>query len=250
MNKRTIIILFMAFIILPITLFACKKNETVPAKQSPELHQQEMLTRSFAESKKVIAAKVNNEPITEFSVLREMNTLAAQYVNRGKDPKPGPGLDKKIRTDALNILIFQTLAVQEARKLGMTVRQEDVDGEINKIKTAKGSAGAFQAYLDANGLTEDELRKMIEQDYLFEQIATREIDEKITVTEADLRARFKKYKALLKGSAHEQMTFEEAKGQLEQKVREEAAEKRMREWEKELRKNARIEIIEQMPKQG
>ena len=39
------------------------------------------------------------------------------------------------------------------------------------------------------------------------------------------------------------MSFEEAKGLLEQKIRAEAGEKRMREWEKELRKKAKIEII-------
>jgi hypothetical protein len=81
-------------------------------------------------------------------------------------------------------------------------------------------------------------------------IAAQEVDAKITVTDADLRERYKKDKAGLKDPSHKQMTFEAAKGLLEQKVRAEAGEKRMREWEKELRKNARIEIIEQKKKQG
>jgi hypothetical protein len=37
---------------------------------------------------------------------------------------------------------------------------------------------------------------------------------------------------------------------IEQKVRAEAGEKRMREWETQLKKNALIEIVEQKQKQG
>lgn len=40
------------------------------------------------------------------------------------------------------------------------------------------------------------------------------------------------------------MTFEAAKSMIEQKVRAGAEEKRMRKWEWELRKNTRIEIVE------
>jgi hypothetical protein len=86
---------------------------------------------------------------------------------------------------------------------------------------------------------------MIEQDHLFELIAAREIDAKITVTDAALRERYKKEKAKMKDASHLKMSFEEAKGMLELKVRAEAGEMRMREWERDLRKNALIEIVEQ-----
>jgi hypothetical protein len=177
-----------------------------------------------------------------------MNALAPQYLADGRQAKPE--FNEKIRRDALNILITQELAVQEARKRGMKVTPETIDREIKKVKTETGSEEAFQAYLDKNGLTEQELRKLIEQDALFEMIATQEVDAKITVTDAALRARYKREKAGLKDAAHRQMTFEAAKGLLEQKIRDEAAEKKMREWEKELRKNARIEILEQTRPQG
>ena len=248
MKKGTIMAVIAVLLVTQVMLSSCRKTETTGAKPSPEAHQNEMLKRSFEGSKKVIAAKVNGETITEFLVVREMNALAPQYLADGRQAKPE--FNEKIRRDALNILITQELAVQEARKRGMKVTPETVDREIKKVKTETGSEEAFQAYLDKNGLTEQELRTLIEQDALFEMIATQEVDAKITVTDAALRARYKREKAGLKDAAHRQMTFEAAKGLLEQKIRDEAAEKKMREWEKELRKNARIEILEQTRPQG
>jgi hypothetical protein len=248
MRTSTITAIIMILLVPQLMLSACKKAEKTSAKVSPEAHQQEMMKKSFEESKKAIAATVNGEAVTMFSLLREMNTIAGNYVK--PDQQPTPELNAKIREDALNTLIFQEMAVQEARKRGMKVKPEELDREIENIKTKAGTGQAFQEYLAKNGLTEKELRKTIEQDALFEMIAAQELDAKITVTDAALRERYKKDKAGLKDPSHKQMTFEAAKGLLEQKVRAEAGEKRMREWEKELKKNARIEIIEQKKKQG
>jgi hypothetical protein len=238
----------MIMLIASLVLFACRKTETTSAKVSPEAHQNEMVKKSFEESKQVIAAKVNGEAITMFSVLREMNEIAPQYLKAGQPSTPE--INAKIRKDALNTLITQELAVQEAIKRGIKVKPEVIDSEINKIKAGKGSEAGYQEYLANQGLTENDLRKTIEQDQLFELIAAQEIDAKITVTDAALRERYKKERAGLKDSSHQNMSFDAAKGMLELKVRAEAADKRMREWEKELRKNARIEVSDQGQKRG
>ena len=227
---------------------ACKKKESTNTAFSPEAHQQELLKKSFELSRKDIVAKVNGEEITMFSVLREMNQITPQYLKSGQQKTPE--LYEKIKADALNILIFQSLAVQEAEKRGIKVKPEVIDGEIKKIRTSKGTEDAYQQYLAGQGLTENELRKSIEQDILFEMIATQEVDAKTTVavTDAVLRERYKREKTGLKDTAHRKMSFEAAKGMLEQKIRAEAGEKRMQEWEKELRDKAQIEIMKQ--KQG
>jgi hypothetical protein len=243
MRTSTLTAIIMVLLIPQLMLSACKKAEKTSAKVSPEVHQQEMINKSFAESKKAVAATVNGEAVTMFSLLREMNTIAGNYVKPGQEPTQE--LNAKIRQDALNTLIFQAMAVQEAKKRGMKVKPEELDREIETMKTKAGTKVAFREYLSKNGLTEEELRKSIEQDALFEMIAGQEVDAKITVTDAALRERYNKEKTGLKDPSHKQITFEAAKGLLEQKVRAEAGEKRMREWEKELRKNARIEIIEQ-----
>jgi hypothetical protein len=243
-----------AIILLLITqaaFFACKKNDTTGPKTlqgSPEAHQQEMVKRSFDESKKVLAAKVNSEPITMFSLFLEMNAIAPQYLAAGQERTPE--IDAKIREDALNTLIVQALAVQEARKRGMKVSPDLIDNTIKKMQTDAKSMDAYQKKLARQGMSEDELRKSIEQDSLFEQIAAQEIDAKIKISDQELRKRYAKEKAGLKDAAHGQMTFEQAKGMLEQKARAEASGKRMREWEAELKKTAKIEILEQKKGNG
>jgi hypothetical protein len=246
MRARTIRTVIIILLISQTALVACKKTETTGIKTpqgSPEAHQQAMVMKSFEESKKVLAAKVNNEPITMFSLLREMNAIAPQYLAQGQ--KRTPELDAKIRKDALNTLIIQELAVQEARKRGMKVQPDLIENSIKKMKADARSEDAYQKELAAQGMNEDELRRSIEQDSLFELIAVQEIDAKIKVSDQELRKRYAKEKAGLKDAAHRQMTFEEAKAMLEQRSKAEAAEKRMREWEKELKRTARIEIMEQ-----
>ncbi len=241
MKKSGIITIIAVLLISQGILGACKKAET-PAT-APEAHQQEMMNKSFELSKKAVAARVNGEDITMFALLREMNTIAPQYL--GKGGQRTPELDKKIRKDALDNVVALTLAVQEAKKSGMRVAPATIDAELAKMKASAGSEDAFKKYLVDNGFTENEYRATIERDALFEMIAAKEIDAKIKVSDAAVRARYEKEKAGLKDSPHGQMTFEQAKGMIEQKLRAEAAEKRMRQWEKELKKNARIEIMEQ-----
>jgi hypothetical protein len=248
MRTSTITAIITVLLVPQLMLSACRKAERTNAKVSTEAHQQEMMKKFSEESKKMVAATVNGEAVTMFSLLREMKAIAGQYVKPGQEP--APELKAKIREDALNTLIFQEMAVQEARKRGMKVKPEAIDDEIKKIKADKGSEAGYQEYLVSQSLTENELRKTIERAALLELIAAREVDAKITATDAALRERYKKEKAGLKDAAHRQITFEAAKGMLEQRIRAEAGEKRMREWEKELRKNARIEIIEQRQKQG
>ncbi len=239
--KKNIIIAITMTAVASLMLSACKKADNTPGG-SQLIHQQEVLRKNFEESKKVVVARVNGEPLTMFQYLREMNEIAPQYA---KDGQISQQTHEKIRKDALDNIIFLELAVQEARRRGMKSAPEMMDNEIEKIKKKIGSRQGYQAYLLKNGLTEEELRKMIEQDALFEMMAVQEIDNKITITDAALRARYRKEKQGMKDSAHRTMTFEASKPLLEQKLKDEAAQQKMREWQKELRKNARIEIVEQ-----
>ncbi len=241
----------LALLLVQFMLAGCKKTETAVTtasltEQEAARHQDEMIKQSLEDSKKMVAAKVNGEPITMFFVLREMNAIVPQYLKQGQQRTPE--IDKKVRADALNDLIFETLAVQEARKRGMTVKPEAIDAEIRN----DGSDQSLKKYLADSGLADADFRKGIEQDLLFEMIAGQEIDAKIKVTEAALRERYRKEKAQWKtaDAAHKQMTFEQARALIEQKVREEEGEKRMRQWEMDLRKNATIEIADTKQKHG
>ena len=243
-SLRTILILTAAALPLLVTA-ACTRTETAGARTAPAqpapAQTNEQLAKSFDDSKKAFAARVNGEPVAEFFVLREMNAIGPAYLKSGQ--KRTPEIDAKVRRHALDIVVFQTLAVQEAKKRGMKIEPEFIDREVKKIRTDAGSEAAFQEYLARNGLSEAELRKVMEREYLFELIAAHEIEAKITVTEADIRQRYEQEQAAAREAGRKQVAFEEAKGQVEHRARVEAAEKRMRAWEQELRQGARIETL-------
>jgi hypothetical protein len=243
MKKGIMLVVLAACTISLIAFSGCKKEGKTDAHKAPGEHMKEMVQRSFEESKKVIAVKVNGEPVTMFALLREMNVIGPQYLASGA--KKSDELDRKVRADALRNVIFQTLAVQEAKKRGLQVKPEVLDQNVKKAKEGFGSDEAYRKYLAETGMTEEDFRKIVEQDTLFEMIAAQEVDAKISVPEAAVRQRYNKEKASLpKDSSHKQITYEAAKGMIEQKLKAEAGEKRMRAWEQELRKNAKVEIVD------
>jgi len=252
MSTKLIATLIMVCTASSLVLSACKKTDAPGARtasqSADQIQQREALQQGFAESKKVTALRVNGESVSEFLVLREMNAIASQYLKPGQ-PRT-PDIDARIRRDALEIVIFQTLAVQEARRRGMQVRPDAIDAELRKLRSDAGSDAAYQEYLGKDGLSEAELRKIVEQDALFEMIADREIDAKIIIAEADLRKRYDAERARFTDAAHRQITFADAKGLLEQKIRAERSGKRIKEWEQELRKNARIEVLQPRQQRG
>ncbi len=242
MKKSTLSAVIAVCVISLFFVAGCKKGDKANPKSEPEAHMKEMVRKGFEESKKTLAAKVNGQPVSVYKVIREMNIIGPRYLAAGAEKTPE--LDRKIRSEALSNVIFWELAVQEARKRGMQVKPEIVDEQLKAMKKELGSEDAYRQYLETNSLSEAEMRKIIEDDALFEMIATQEVDAKITVSEAAVRERYNKEKAALQKDAnHKQVTFDAARGMVEQKLRAEAAEKRMRQWEKELKKKATIEII-------
>ena len=248
MGKRATTAVILAVLFLQTAFIGCKKTEQ-PAPRSRLVggeHVEQMVRKSLEEAKKSVAATVNSVPITQFAILREMSMIAPQYAGSGQEPTPEQRA--KIRSDALENLIFRELGVQEAKKRGMHVKQETIDAAIKSVIAKEGSPEAYRKYLEYNGQTEAELREQIEQDALFDLIAAQEVNAKIKITDAELRKRYDEGKSGLKDPAHKQLTFEAAKGMLEQRLRAEATEKRLHAWEKELKKNAKIEILEKKQK--
>ena len=76
-------------------------------------------------------------------------------------------------------------------------------------------------------------------------ITAREIFEKIKVDDKVLRNTYEKDKAsfMTKDNPSRQMSFEEAKGFIEGKIKSERGQKRIAQWNNELRKKAKIEVM-------
>lgn len=201
------IVLVMAFFTL--AGFSCSKEK--PAKkEKPGGHDTmlEQYNKSVEELKNVVVARVNGATITKYDLFTRANKLASDYVQRGQQMTPE--IEQKVQKDALEELVFRELAIQEAIRLNMKVPQQNIDAVLKQYKTKIGTQKEFIEHLKKRDLTEASLIKLIEKDQLFRIISAKEIYEKVKEEGAEKKP---------------------------------AMEKRKLEWEQELKKNAKIEIL-------
>jgi len=307
--------------------------KAVEVQKAEEAKKAEEARRSAEEAKKTIIARVNGVDINMFMLVRAMNKVASKYVKEGEEASPETTV--KIKREALERLIFEELAVQEAIRQGINPTPEAIDKVVAQVRENVGSEEAYREYLDKAYLTEDTLKKLIERSRRYELITAREVYGKVNIDEMLLKNEYEKEKEkfilpenfvaedvfLLQGKDEEaaqkkadevlksirknnndvwklvqdgtfivrkinikkekhpelykaitgmktgdlssvikdkdgfhiikvtkkepsrQLTFEEAKSVLEPKFLVPAQEQRKEEWEKQLRKNANIEVL-------
>jgi hypothetical protein len=226
--------------VFSMTGLSCKKKEPAVPPPTPEQKAQiEESKKNVEAAKKVFAAQVNGVEITVLDLVREMNRIAPKYVQGNE--KAAPATTVKIRKEALDNLIFNELAVQEAVRQGMTVSAEQINTVVDLMKKQMGSKEAYQGYLDSVGTTEEGLRKRIERSHLFEMVTAKEIYQKIKIDEKDIRAEYEKNKDAYK-NGDKQMSYDEAAAIINKKMISERGAVKKKEWGNALRKNAKIEI--------
>jgi parvulin-like peptidyl-prolyl isomerase len=172
---------------------ACKRGSDKAGTTKESAEQEKILKErleSIQEAKKVVAAKVNGTVITLRDVIERMNEVAPKYAKSPKDITPE--IDLKIRKEALDILIFRELAVQEAARQGMKVPAERVYEILKQMKANAGAGDAFKKSLEMEGKTEESLRGEIERNALFDMIAEKEIFSRVRVDEKRLRETYEK----------------------------------------------------------
>src|SRR3990172_6878757 len=113
-----------------------KKDEeavkAAEAQKAEEAKKAEEEKKAAEEAKKVIVARVNGAEINMFLLARAMNRVAAKYVK--EDETQTPEMTKKIQREALDRLIFEELAVQEAIKQGLNPAPEDIEKVVGQVK--------------------------------------------------------------------------------------------------------------------
>lgn len=144
------------------------------------------------EAKKVIAAKVNGGEINMFMLTRAMNRIAPKYIKEGEATTAET--TAKIEKEALERLIFEELAVQEAIKQGINPKPEAIEKVLEEVKKNLGSEEAYRGYLDKNNLTEDALKKLIERSQRLELITAKEVYGKVKVDDKLLHDEYEKEK--------------------------------------------------------
>jgi peptidyl-prolyl cis-trans isomerase C len=134
----------------------------------------------------IVAARVNGVEITMGSVAVMMGSLGA---NRVHGPGPPAGVEEA-RSEALDQLILQELAYQKAKSEGMTVEPKEIDAAVTDMRRKLGGEEKLREFAEKERITEEGLRARIERNILLKRIFTREIQDKASVSEEEIRREY------------------------------------------------------------
>jgi peptidyl-prolyl cis-trans isomerase SurA len=99
-----------------------------------------------------------------------------------------------LRLNLLRELIDEEIVQQRAAKMNLTATNEEVDAKLAEMK-APYTEEQFQQKLKASNRTLDDVKHDIRRTLTINKLLTKEIDSKITVTDADVTNYFNQHKA-------------------------------------------------------
>jgi parvulin-like peptidyl-prolyl isomerase len=140
------------------------------------------------EAKKIIVAKVNGSELTMDQLITLMNRLAER--------SDGQETMEEHKKRALDKLVLQELAYQQAKTKGLKIGTDKIDMAIDNLKANMTEGEDYNEYLKQHNFTEPELRTQIERSLLIELDYAREVLDKVTVPEAQVRAEYERVKHL------------------------------------------------------
>lgn len=136
------------------------------------------------------AVRVNGTVLTEIDVRREMYAIFPYARQHNGFPK---GMESEIRNGAIQMIVFEELLYQEAKRRGLAISPERLtkaDAEFRRLYPDKTK---FDEYLriECQG-SRQVLREKIRRSLLIERMLKTEVEQKSTVTFADARAYYDK----------------------------------------------------------
>lgn len=137
---------------------------------------------AFSATREGIAAIVNDTVIT-MTDIRDRTEL---YLSSSRESVT-PAQRKKMEQQILNRLIDEALQLQEAKKLGITVREEDVNAGFANLSRQNGtSPPEFRKRLSDFGVRIDSLYDQIRADIAWGHIVRKKLRPQINISENEI----------------------------------------------------------------
>jgi peptidyl-prolyl cis-trans isomerase SurA len=109
--------------------------------------------------------------------------------------KPTREQEDSLRLNVLRQLIDEEIVEQRAAKMNLTATNEEVDAKFNEMRDRYGSEAAFNEKLKASNHTADDVKHDIRRTLTINKLLSKEIDSKISVTDADVTNYYNAHKA-------------------------------------------------------
>ena len=142
-------------------------------------------------------ALVGDEPIQKADLDRLLAQAKKNYEAQKQEfPEVGTPEYETLKSTLLKGLVQQSQWEQAGAKMGVTVSDKEVDTRLEALKQQyfKGDDEKFQAQLDKDGLTVQQIRDQLRARMLSDKIYKSVID-KVKVTDADIQAYYDNHKA-------------------------------------------------------
>lgn len=128
-----------------------------------------------------IIAIVNEDVITESDVVSHMSALLQEA------PEPNNEQEaEQFRRAVLLRLVDEKLLLQEAKRMGLSVRSEDVARKLQQIRERLGSQNAYVQMLQETGLSEEQLKQKVRQQLLTQEAINQKIRSRLVVSPAEV----------------------------------------------------------------
>jgi len=146
---------------------------------------------AYAEVMDSIAAIVNNQAITCYQVRQSTRELTQQLQQAGMQRLPPA---KTLRMRTLDAEITKMLQLQEAKKLGVTVTEEEVNKAIANVEaTNKIPAGQLLDIIKARGMDVNRYKKTLKERLLTGKLGNMAVRSKLQVSEESMHEYYRKY---------------------------------------------------------
>lgn len=130
-----------------------------------------------------IVAVVNDEVVLESELEHMVRTIENQLEAKGTPLPPDYILEQQV----LERLIMQRLQLQLADKTGIRVGDETLNETLQRIAENNGlSLGEFRNVLERDGYHFPSFRENIREEIIISQLHKREIEDRVTVSEAEI----------------------------------------------------------------
>ena len=138
-----------------------------------------------------VVATVNGHPILQ----TEVDTVFTQQLaNNPQQQSPSTDQADSLKLNILHELIVEEIVEQRAAKQNLTASDADVDSKLAEMK-APYTEEQFQARLAASGRSLNDLKHDLRRSLTIDKLLNKEINSRITVTDADVATYFNTHKA-------------------------------------------------------
>lgn len=150
---------------------------------------------------------------------------------------------KRLYESALRSLIDHELLVEEARRRGITVSVEEVEGAVRETRDRFGNEESFARALDRSGLSPEQLRAETERALLAKKLLEQVVWADVRVNENEVRQFFQQHRQEL-GDETSSLDFEQLAPAIRRVLLERKRQERQEEFLTDLRRRARIERLD------